>query len=209
MKKDKSIVKDGTSPIELSADQLSKIESDYNDSSVRHQALLEEVVFILSEKLKSRELKIHAIEKRVKELSSVIGKCKRENIGDFAELRDVVGARVICLFRLDMDDVGKLITENFDVVEVDDKLSIDNNPLGYLSDVRARAGAYRGRLAVVSAADLGCRSRCRSGRGLWLPHAGGAPNAGPRASGLPAWTPASVGWVKARNAVRICRHARQ
>jgi putative GTP pyrophosphokinase len=133
MKKDKSIVKDGTSPIELSADQLSKIESDYNDSSVRHQALLEEVVFILSEKLKSRELKIHAIEKRVKELSSVIGKCKRENIGDFAELRDVVGARVICLFRLDMDDVGKLITENFDVVEVDDKLSIDNNPLGYLS----------------------------------------------------------------------------
>ena len=133
MKKDKSIVKDGTSPIELSADQLSKIESDYNDSSVRHQALLEEVVFILSEKLKSREFKIHAIEKRVKELSSVIGKCKRENIGDFAELRDVVGARVICLFRLDMDDVGKLITENFDVVEVDDKLSIDNNPLGYLS----------------------------------------------------------------------------
>ena len=75
----------------------------------------------------------HAIEKRVKDVASVIAKCKRDNINEFSQLHDIVGARVVCLFRSDMDEVGKLLSENFDVIEVDDKLSVDNNPLGYLS----------------------------------------------------------------------------
>lgn len=118
---------------EISDEQIQKIEKDYQVSLARSESLLEEVEYILKEKLKARNLKVHAIEKRVKELSSVIAKCKRDNIGEFSELQDIVAARVVCLFRPDMDSVGTLIRENFDVVEVDDKLSADNNPLGYLS----------------------------------------------------------------------------
>jgi putative GTP pyrophosphokinase len=62
----------------------------------------------------------------------VLDKCERKGVRDLESLADVVGARVVCLFRSDMSRVAKVLEANFDVVSVDDKLT-DAGPLGYQS----------------------------------------------------------------------------
>jgi putative GTP pyrophosphokinase len=118
---------------EPSAAQLAKIQQDYEAARSKNKSLLDEVVFILTERLRTSDIKVHAIEHRIKTLDSILGKCRRDSVSSFDELDDVVGARVVCLFRSDLDRVGQLVGENFEVIEVDDKLSGENSPLGYLS----------------------------------------------------------------------------
>ena len=117
----------------LNADDVSKIKEDYHRAFSKHKSVLDEVAFILGERLSASGIKTHNIDKRVKELDSVVGKCERKGEKDISLLRDIVGARIICLFRTDMAQVGKIIEENFDVIEIDDKLAGHNSPLGYLS----------------------------------------------------------------------------
>jgi putative GTP pyrophosphokinase len=119
--------------VEPTAEQLVEIERQYGSALMRNETLLDEVTFILSERLNSSGIKIHAVEKRVKTLSSVLGKCRSKGIRNFSELKDIVGSRVVCLFRSDMARVGQLIAQNFDMVEVDAKLANVDNPLGYIS----------------------------------------------------------------------------
>lgn len=123
----------GGTSVEISADVLSLIQAEYQAALPRHEALLDEVTFILRERLRSSEIKVHGVEQRVKAPESVLDKCKQKGISTLSDLEDVVGARVICLFRSDLERVGNMIRENFDVMEVDDKLSGENAALGYLS----------------------------------------------------------------------------
>lgn len=122
-----------SSSIELTAAQLKQIERDYDKSLARNKALLDEVIFILAERISSAEIKIHGIEKRIKSIGSVVDKCKRKGTSNFNSLNDVVGSRVVCLFRSDMSRIDSLIRENFEVVEVDDKIDAGAGPLGYQS----------------------------------------------------------------------------
>lgn len=123
----------GARGFDLTAEQIRKIEADYAAVEARNRALLDEVGFILDDVLRSENLKIHSIDPRLKKLPSVVAKCRRDSIVDIASLTDIVGTRVICLFRSDLDQVGRLIGKHLKVLEVDDKLAIANNPLGYLS----------------------------------------------------------------------------
>ncbi|WP_407151974.1 GTP pyrophosphokinase family protein [Bradyrhizobium sp. ORS 86] len=117
----------------LSDAQVAAIEASYKSALARNQALLDEVVFILRERIAAAGVKIHSIEHRVKELPSIIKKCHRKGSTSLDEVIDVVGARVVSLFRSDMSRIGKIVTESFDVVHVDDKVSQDQGPLGYMS----------------------------------------------------------------------------
>jgi GTP pyrophosphokinase len=116
----------------LTTTQLGEIGQAYHMKLGGYKALLEEVVFILQDKIAVADIKIHGIENRLKNLASIEGKCRNKNITDIDEVVDVVGARVICLFRSDMSKVSGLIHANFDVQSVDDKISRDG-PLGYMS----------------------------------------------------------------------------
>ena len=116
----------------LTPQERLKIEKELEDQGPRNQALLEEIVFILRSKLSKSGVKIHDIEQRIKKPESVIDKCERKGIQDHNSLVDVVGARVVCLFRSDMLSVAKILSSNFDVVRTDDKLS-NGGPLGYQS----------------------------------------------------------------------------
>jgi ppGpp synthetase/RelA/SpoT-type nucleotidyltranferase len=116
----------------LSAAQLADIEQAYRNAEANYKALLEEVAFILQDKIAAADVRTHGIEKRLKSLSSVENKCRSKNIADIGMLVDIAGARAICLFRSDMSKVGEIIHANFDVQSVDDKISNDG-PLGYMS----------------------------------------------------------------------------
>jgi putative GTP pyrophosphokinase len=112
---------------------LLQMEEDYKRLLPRHRSLLDEVVFILSERIKSSGIKIHAIESRIKSIESTLDKAGRHDLPQIDKIKDMVGTRVVCLFRSDLMRVDRLIRDNFHVVETDDKLADQDNPLGYQS----------------------------------------------------------------------------
>ncbi|KRP90905.1 hypothetical protein AOQ72_34665 [Bradyrhizobium yuanmingense] len=116
----------------LTANERELIGRSFGAQSVRDKALLDEVVFILEQRLTESGIKVHEVDGRVKKLDSVLSECERKGIRDIGSLTDIVGARVVCLFRSDMSRVAELLKSNFDVVSVDDKLAAVG-PLGYQS----------------------------------------------------------------------------
>lgn len=113
--------------------KIEAIRAAYANSAARNHALLDEVVFILTERIAAAGVKIHSIERRVKELPSVIKKCQQKGTTNIEDLVDVVGTRVVSLFRSDLAQIGKIVAENFDVIHTDDKVAKDPGSLGYMS----------------------------------------------------------------------------
>lgn len=110
------------------------IASAYRTHCNVYEALREEIVFILDDKIKENGVKIHMIESRVKELSSLLGKCTRKATNDpFSDFVDIAAARVVCLFRSDIEKLKQIISGSFDVLHIDDKIEKGNDPLSYLS----------------------------------------------------------------------------
>lgn len=97
---------------------------------------------IVGEKLQAivneSSIRTFAIQHRIKSEESLAGKLVRKEgwYNQLSDLRDILGARVICYFSDDVDRVGKLIEQVF---EVDEEASTDKRELiaastfGYLS----------------------------------------------------------------------------
>ncbi|MGL9616976.1 hypothetical protein QRQ56_03160 [Bradyrhizobium sp. U531] len=122
----------GQDETRLTEPDRQKIAQDYSRNYARYEGLLEEVLFILHDRIAAADIKVHTTEKRIKKLVSVTQKCERKGLNDLDGLVDLVGARVVCLFRSDLSKVGAVIRENFEVLDVDDKIS-EGGPLGYMS----------------------------------------------------------------------------
>jgi len=111
-----------------------KIGGDYQIQRAVYEALREEIVFILNDRIAANAIKIHTIESRVKELPSLLKKCARKASNNpFSDFVDIAAARVVCLFRSDIERLKELVAANFDVVAIDDKIEQRNDPLSYLS----------------------------------------------------------------------------
>lgn len=99
------------------------------------QRLQEEVGFILNTAVSQAEIKTHSIISRIKKPDSISEKAIRKNLTDPLEsLDDLVGLRVVCLLRSDIEKLGALIREQFDVHVEDNK--VDGSPIdafGYQS----------------------------------------------------------------------------
>jgi putative GTP pyrophosphokinase len=120
-------------PTETAIDKAA-ISATYNERLRVYEALLEEICFILDEEIKAEDIKIHTIEKRVKTLDSLLEKCSRKSCADpFSSFDDIAAARVICLFRSDIQKLKLLLEKSFLVEDIDDKLVESENSLGYLS----------------------------------------------------------------------------
>lgn len=111
-----------------------KFRKDFETRRSIYRALLDEVVFILQDAVDQSEIKIHSIEHRVKDETSIIKKCIDNGYSDpFMSLVDIAAARVICLFRSDLEKIGGLIGERFDVFNRDDKINESTDSFGYMS----------------------------------------------------------------------------
>ena len=124
---------------DITGDEANKIDREaisqtYNRTRPLYEAVIQEAVFILNSRITEQAIKIHGIEHRAKELQSILDKCSRKNCSDpFAEFVDIAGVRVICLFRPDISTIQHIVSESFDVLDVDDKIAESGNPLGYVS----------------------------------------------------------------------------
>jgi putative GTP pyrophosphokinase len=109
-------------------------EAQYDSNVHVYRALLDEALFILKQQISSAGIKVHDIEGRLKEKPSIIKKCTEKEIANpFQNIVDLVGCRIICLFRSDMERVEKIIQQKFTVLGTDDKIQSSTDSFGYMS----------------------------------------------------------------------------
>ncbi|HAX99042.1 MAG TPA: hypothetical protein DCY12_09210 [Candidatus Atribacteria bacterium] len=108
------------------------IKKEYEDNLDNYKKLAELVHYELVRKIKP--IKIQPIVWRIKDLGSLLDKVRRRKIEKpFEQIHDIVGLRVICLFRPDIEKIKSIICEEFEVFQEDDKASeMEPNMFGYM-----------------------------------------------------------------------------
>lgn len=114
-----------------------EIMKEYESNKFKYKELETEIKYILDRKLEERDIKIHSILSRIKKFNSFFDKLERKNAEDpFSDITDIVGTRVVCLFKSDINKIGDCIRECFDVKSEDNKIDGDNENVasfGYMS----------------------------------------------------------------------------
>ena len=107
----------------------------YNANLKEYKKIEDSVYYTLVKAIRKHGIKIHSVDHRIKEISSLLDKARRKKIENPLEyLHDLVGFRVVCLFLPDLEEIGKIIHEEFEVFEKDDKVNdTELNIFGYMS----------------------------------------------------------------------------
>ncbi|HEU5048121.1 MAG TPA: hypothetical protein VFT64_09805 [Rickettsiales bacterium] len=116
------------------------IELEYKKKFPFFELLRDEAEFILNRKIQKEKIKVHTIEKRIKDVKSLLRKCDRQtdtekvsNFDPFIQIKDIVGLRIICLFREDINKIEEFVKKEFDVVSYEDKVNQSTDSFGYMS----------------------------------------------------------------------------
>jgi ppGpp synthetase/RelA/SpoT-type nucleotidyltranferase len=109
------------------------LRSEFAGQQSRFDKLRSEVLSILQESINSSGIKIGAYENRTKQVESLLVKCRHKDYKTLSQLNDIVGLRIICLFRADISRLGEIIKKFFNVISVDDKVSSSVDEFGYMS----------------------------------------------------------------------------
>lgn len=114
---------------------LQLVEAEYLKLSPLLKRLEDEALFIVNEALGKSNVRIHSVSSRIKTFKSFAEKAERNQLTEpYLQIRDVVGIRIVCLFISDIERIGKLISEAFDVLEEDNKIDGGEvSSFGYMS----------------------------------------------------------------------------
>ena len=116
---------------------IASLEDDYQTNLSRFQRLRTAVVAQVSDLLDSRSVSLGVpIESRVKEWVSIEEKLQRKGLklNGLSELQDLIGVRLILLFKRDLDLTLDLLKATFDIVSVEDTRDrLGDSMFGYQS----------------------------------------------------------------------------
>lgn len=100
-----------------------ELSLEYSRRRPLFDRLCDEVVFFLQELLGKNKIPYHIITSRTKTFESFRDKIQRVEAGNpFEDIKDLCGIRIICLFLSDLERIKKLIEENLDILESEDKI---------------------------------------------------------------------------------------
>lgn len=120
-----------------------KLRREYEQRLPDFERITDEIANYLQHGLSEKKIQVDAVRCRVKEFNSFMDKIRRKNLQNpFQEINDIVGIRVICLYRDDIEKIKNVVRETFEVISDDDKTdSTESDRFGYLSaHVTARLG---------------------------------------------------------------------
>lgn len=114
------------------------IMEEYREQKPDFERLESEVVSILQSIADKCNIRIYAINHRIKEEKSLAGKLERKSdkYSSLSDITDILGARVVCFFSDDVDKLAAKIEENFTVdweSSIDKRKYLNVNAFGYLS----------------------------------------------------------------------------
>ena len=115
--------------------EIDGVKAGYESARPKYEQLKGEIIYILESALAQRGIAIHMLEGRIKPVDSLIAKMERqETEPPFEEIVDICGIRIIGLFLSDIQEIGKLLEETFDLESTDDKITAKpHEEFGYLS----------------------------------------------------------------------------
>lgn len=113
-----------------------RLKQEYEKSHTLYKRLIDEVCFILGDEIAKCGIKIHGdVKGRIKTYDSLHNKMLRKEVSDYpAEISDIAGVRIICLYRSDLERLGRLISESFDVLSTDTSRNRTETQFGYMAD---------------------------------------------------------------------------
>lgn len=95
-----------------------RLRTEYDSKLELYNKVKDTALFKLSQEISGQKIKIHSLDKRVKDFDSFYDKIKRKKITDpFKEIYDIVGLRIVCLFLDDIQPLGDIINNTFEVIE--------------------------------------------------------------------------------------------
>ena len=110
------------------------IRRDYEILLPRHTLLAASSHTICRTLLEAKDIPFHSVKSRVKAYESVIDKIDRKKYPDLSAVTDLVGVRVVCLYKQHIDPVASLLQTEFDIVErIDKRPDHDPGRFGYSS----------------------------------------------------------------------------
>ncbi len=85
--------------------------------------------------LSQKKIKFHSVGGRVKDFDSFQDKILRKGLSDpFNDVKDLVGVRVVCLFRPEVEKAASIIKDTFNILEVDDQMEgVSPDNFGYMA----------------------------------------------------------------------------
>lgn len=93
----------------------------------KHEKLCEEIEYILKTTLKKSGIEIAHITRRAKEINSFCEKIYRKNYENpLVDITDLAGVRVVFLYKTDHHEIEKIIENEFEVIEKQNKLDNSN-----------------------------------------------------------------------------------
>lgn len=116
-------------------DKNPKLIKKFLEQKNNYELLCQEVSYILKKEINKKGLDISRITFRVKALDSFIEKINRKSYTEpFKEMNDLAGVRLVYLYKSDLSEIEKIIRDNFEVIESEDKLQDKgDDKFGYLA----------------------------------------------------------------------------
>jgi putative GTP pyrophosphokinase len=106
-----------------------RLTREYNARLSVYEKLEHEALFILRGACGKFGDRIYSVKSRVKSLDSITQKAQREEMVAPLELmHDIVGLRVVCLYRSDLGALRDTVSDSFQVLEIDDKAGGQSDP---------------------------------------------------------------------------------
>ena len=118
-----------TSPLQQSA------RAHYSANEIRLRRLTETVAFILKKVSDDAGVKVHHVSARTKDLKSYLDKFDRKTgLRDIESVTDLVGGRIVTLFRSDIEILRQRLDSVFTIGTTDDKIAdTSDERFGYMS----------------------------------------------------------------------------
>lgn len=119
----------------LNQDDIVQLRNEYESKIGLFNQLIKTVKFSVSQEIHNQQIKIHSFNHRIKGFDSFVKKIREKGVKEpFQEITDVVGLRIVCLFRSDVKDIEAIVEKNFEIIEKDDKIyGVDVNIFGYMT----------------------------------------------------------------------------
>lgn len=120
-----------------------ELRREYDQRWPDLEIMKDEIAKSMQNGISQKKISFDRVYGRVKEFYSFVGKTRRKSLQNpFQEMNDIVGIRIICLYRDDIEEIKKVVDETFEVISDDDKTEDkDVDRFGYSgSHIIARLG---------------------------------------------------------------------
>ncbi|MCY4132816.1 MAG: hypothetical protein OXF39_09280 [Nitrospira sp.] len=110
-----------------------ELRLEYDQRLPDFEIMKDEIAKSMQNRISQKKIPFDTVYGRVKEFYSFVGKSRKKSLQNpFQDMNDIVGIRIVCLFRDDIENIKNVVHETFEVISDDDKIdSKESDRFGY------------------------------------------------------------------------------